>query len=219
VPLYIVVGGFFGDEGKGKIAAFLAHAYRPAASVRTGATNAGHTVVYRSRRYRLRAVPAALVSPETQLYIARGALVDVEVFLGEVSSYNLYGRVWLDYQTGIITREHVEREKLNSQLKDIGSTLTGVGAAQADRVLRTLRLARDYPELAMFTRDTQAEILELLERGELVTVEASQGYWLSLYHGTYPYVTSRDTTATAASSEIGIGPSLVDHVVEQAEAG
>lgn len=212
MALHIIVGGFFGDEGKGKVAAYLAVKYKPYASVRTGATNAGHTVVYRGSTYRLRAVPAALVSPSTRLYIARGALVDLEVFLGEVSRYNLYGRIFLDRCTGIITREHVEREKANSQLRSIGSTLTGVGAAQADRVLRRLRLAKDYPELSLFTTDTQAELLEAVERGEYVTVEATQGYWLSLYHGTYPYVTSRDTTAAAALSEVGLGPRHVGRV-------
>ncbi len=207
MPAHVVVGGFFGDEGKGRVAAYLALRYRPWAAARTGASNAGHTVVYRGERYRLRVSPAGFVNPSTRLYIARGALVALDVFLEEARRLGLGGRLFLDPLTGVITREHVERERRDEYLmKTVGSTGTGVGAAMVDRVLRRLRLARDYPELKRFLADTQAELMEAIDRGETVLVEASQGYWLSLYHGTYPYVTSRDTTAAAALSELGLGP-------------
>jgi adenylosuccinate synthase len=44
-------------------------------------------------------------------------------------------------------------------------------------------------------------------------VEGTQGTYLSLYHGTYPYVTSRDTTASGILSEVGLGPKHVDEVI------
>lgn len=210
----IVVGGFFGDEGKGKVVAYLALARKPFAVVRTGATNAGHTVVYRGRTWRLRAVPAGFVEKGARLYLARGMLVDRDVFLSEVEMLGLRGRVWMDYNTGVITRDHVLRERSDEHLiKAIGSTGTGVGAAMVERVLRRLRLAGEYPELREFTTDTQAALLEAVEDGKDVLVEASQGYWLSLYHGTYPFVTSRDTTASAALSEMGLGPRHVGRVI------
>ena len=213
MPVHIVVGGFFGDEGKGRVAAYLALSRRPWGSARTGATNAGHTVVHRGRVWKLRASPSSFLNPGTRLYIARGALVDLEVFLSEVEALGLRGRIWLDHNTGVITAEHVARERSDQHLmKHIGSTGTGVGAAMVERVLRRLRLARDYPELEDLVTDTQLEMLEALDRGELILVEASQGYWLSLYHGTYPYVTSRDTTAAAALSELGLGPLSVERV-------
>jgi len=213
VPLHIVVGGFFGDEGKGKVAAYFSLAENPFYAVRTGATNAGHTVVYRGQRYRLRIVPSGFVNPGTRLVVARGALASLEVLLSEVEELGVANRLLVDEMTGIITREHVERERSDNYLMaHIGSTGTGVGAAMVDRVLRRLRLARDYPTLKQFLADTQALLLEAVERGELVLVEASQGYWLSLYHGTYPFVTSRDTTAAAALSEIGLGPRSVDRI-------
>ena len=207
MPLHIIVGGFFGDEGKGKVAAYLAAAKKPWAAARTGATNAGHTVVHEGRVWKLRAVPSGFVHPGARLYIARGALVDLEVLLSEARALGVWERLRVDHMTGVITREHVERERSDQHLMArIGSTGTGVGAAMVDRVLRRLRLARDYPELGPLLADTQLELIEALDRGELVQVEASQGYWLSLYHGTYPYVTSRDTTAAAALSELGLGP-------------
>ncbi len=214
MPLTVVVGGFFGDEGKGKIVGYLALRDKPVAAVRTGATNAGHTVVHAGRAYKLRALPSAIIEPGVRLYIARGALIHYRVLLEEVEKYGVRERVVVDEATGVITDEHVERERRDEYLaKRIGSTLTGVGAAMVDRVLRRLPLARDIPELKGLLGDVQEMVWGHLDRGESVVIEATQGYWLSLYHGTYPYVTSRDTTASAALSEVGLGPHDVDDVI------
>src|SRR3989442_4395037 len=44
-------------------------------------------------------------------------------------------------------------------------------------------------------------------------MEGTQGTFLSLYRGAYPYVTSKDTTASAACADVGVGPTQVDDVV------
>ncbi|MEZ0248703.1 MAG: adenylosuccinate synthetase, partial [Thermoproteus sp.] len=96
-------------------------------------------------------------------------------------------------------------------MKTVGSTGQGVGAAMMDRVLRRLRLARDFEELKPYLADVPAMIHEMKDRG--VLIEGTQGTFLSLYHGTYPYVTSRDVTASGVLSEAGVGPKAVDEVV------
>ncbi|GAB6147747.1 adenylosuccinate synthetase [Stetteria hydrogenophila] len=214
MPLGIVVGGFFGDEGKGKIAAYLALKDKPAAAVRCGAVNAGHTVVYNGRVWKLRVVPSFFVNPSTRLMVAPGALVRLDVLFREVEETGVRGRFLVDANTGVIEDRHVEEERRSAHLSGrIGSTLQGVGAAMADRVLRKLKLARDYPELRGMLGDVALEVNEALDRGELVYIEGTQGTFLSLYHGTYPYVTSRDTTASAFASEVGVGPRRVDEVI------
>ncbi|MEM2523877.1 MAG: adenylosuccinate synthetase [Desulfurococcaceae archaeon] len=211
--LTLLVGGFFGDEGKGKIAAYvaLAKGYRYAA--RTGAINAGHTVVYHGRKFKLRSVPAGFVNKETQLVIPPGALIKLDVFFSEVRELGVEKRICVDYRTGVIEEVHVDREKRDSVLASIGSTFQGVGAAMADRVLRRLRLARDFNELEKHLCDAPLVLNTALDTKEKVLVEGTQGTFLSLYHGTYPYVTSRDTTAQALLSEVGIGPKRVDEVI------
>jgi len=52
-----------------------------------------------------------------------------------------------------------------------------------------------------------------LESNENVLVEGTQGTYLSLFHGGYPYVTSKDVTASGICSDIGIGPKKVDEVL------
>ncbi|MEM1927994.1 MAG: adenylosuccinate synthetase [Acidilobaceae archaeon] len=212
--LVVVVGGFFGDEGKGKIAAYLGLVDNPAIAVRTGAVNAGHTVVFEGRTWRLRVVPSSFINKKVVLAVAPGALIRLDVFLKEVEETGVRDRMFVDMNTGVIEEKHVELEKRDSELAGaIGSTLQGVGYAMSDRVLRRLRLAKDFPELSPYVSDVPLLVNEALDRGELVLVEGTQGAFLSLYHGTYPYVTSRDTTASAVLSEVGVGPTRVTDVI------
>ena len=211
--LTLLVGGFFGDEGKGKIAAYITLYRQYKYAARTGAINAGHTVTHMGRSYKLRTVPSGFINPETFLLIPPGALIKLDVFTNEIGELRVGNRICVDNQTGVIEEVHVEREKTDPLLRTIGSTFQGVGAAVSDRVLRRLKLARDIRELEKYLCDVPLIVNSVLDRGEKIIIEGTQGTFLSLYHGTYPYVTSRDTTASALISEVGIGPRRVDEVV------
>ncbi len=211
--LSLVCGGGFGDEGKGKVSAYLALVDKPSISVRTGSVNAGHTVVYRGRRYRLRLVPSAFVNRDTLLVIPPGGLVRLDVFEEEVAELGVGNRIMVDVMAGIIEDRHREVEMRDEVLRGIGSTAQGVGAAAAERVMRRLRLAGEEPRLAGYLADTVEMLNDALDEGDDVLIEGSQGFYLSLYHGTYPYVTSRDTSASAMLSEAGLGPRRVDEVI------
>lgn len=219
MPVRLFVGALFGDEGKGKIAAFSAFDERPFYMVRTGAINAGHTVVHMGKEYKLRALPSGLVTfREGKGATAPGALISIEVLRKEVETLGLSKeQVLVDERTGIITEEHVERERQDQHLaKKIGSTLTGVGMAMVDRVMRRLKLARDYrEELERFATvtDVTGLVHEAVDSYKVVHVEGTQGFGLSLFHGTYPYVTSRDVTASALLSEVGLSPFDVEDVI------
>jgi adenylosuccinate synthase len=88
----------------------------------------------------------------------------------------------------------------------------------ADRDARKLR--KDVDEalslahrLSEFTTDTGLEIDAALASGKRVLLEGAQGTALDLDHGTYPFVTSSNTTAAAAATGVGVGPTSIDHVV------
>ncbi|MCD6503466.1 MAG: adenylosuccinate synthetase [Thermoplasmata archaeon] len=209
----VIVGGFFGDEGKGKVAAYIGIKENYTLAIRTGAINAGHTVFYNGREYKFRALPCASLKKDVEVLIAPGALIRLDVFFKEIEMIGRHSGIYVDKNTGIITEEHVRREEADENLtKRIGSTKQGVGAAMADRVLRRLKLASEYEELKEFIVDG-LEIIEKHMSSGKILIEGTQGTFLSLYHGTYPYVTSRDVTASGILSEAGIGPKYVDEIV------
>ncbi|MEM4462097.1 MAG: adenylosuccinate synthetase [Candidatus Bathyarchaeia archaeon] len=207
----VLVGGFFGDEGKGKIASYLAIKDDMDANVRTGSVNAGHTVVWGDITYKLRMVPSGFVNPKTKLYLAAGCNVNPSIFLDEVKLTKVEGRIWIDRRASVIEPIHIERDRREGGR--IGTTGQGVGPAQEDRVKRIAKLVSEIDYLKPYLDDVALKVNEILDRGGKVLLEGTQGTYLSLIHGTYPYVTSRDTTASAICSEVGIGPKRVDDVI------
>jgi len=213
MPCTVIVGGFWGDEGKGKIISYLALKDKVDFCVRTGSVNAAHTIWHQGKRYALHMVPGGFVNENCRLLIASGANVHVGQFLKEVEETNVKKRIGVDNQASIIEEKHSTQDKTNAHLKGIGTTGWGVGPAIEERVRRTARLARDVPELKPYLADVSAEINEGIKMKKTVLLEGTQGVFLSLFHGTYPYVTGRDTSASAVCSEVGVGPTSIDDVL------
>ena len=213
MPCTVIVGAFWGDEGKGKIISYLALKDRLDFCVRTGSVNAAHTVWKDGQKFALHMVPAAFVYEKTRLLIAAGANVHVGQFFKELEQTKVDGRMGVDQNASVIEEKHSVQDKASAFNKGIGTTGWGVGPALEERVRRTAKLARDIPELKPFLTDSVQEINDGLDNGKRVLLEGTQGFMLSLFHGTYPYVTGRDTGASAIASEAGVGPTRVDDVL------
>jgi len=99
-------------------------------------------------------------------------------------------------------REHVCR-----RLDQVGRRAPDDLSAQLDAALAL------GERLFALAADTGAEITEALRAGRRVLLEGAQGTALDLDHGTYPFVTSSNTTAAAAATGTGIGPTAIDAVV------
>ena len=210
----VVVGGAFGDEGKGKIISYIALKDAPSIAVRGGVgPNAGHTVVNQGKVLKLRMLPSAVVNPRTKLMVGAGVLVDPVVFLKEVRETESEGRTFVDRNCGIIEKRHIDVDKEGYLKEKIGTTGTGTGPANSDRVLRKGRVASEEPLLEKYVMDVSQAVNEALDRKESVLVEGTQGTELSLYHGNYPFVTSKDVSASGICSDVGIGPKRVDEVI------
>src|SRR5437870_4835948 len=159
-------------------------------------------------------LPSAALNPTTRLLIGAGVLVNPQVLLKEIAMFQSDDRTFVDAQSGVIEQMHIDRDKGEDYLKNkVGTTGTGTGPANADRALRTLKLAKDVPELSLYIEDVSNSVNYALENNENVLVEGTQGTYLSLYHGSYPYVTSKDVTASAICSDVGLGPKKVDDVL------
>jgi len=213
VPCTVIVGAFWGDEGKGKIISYLALKDKLDFCVRTGSVNAAHTVWDGKNHYALHMVPAAFLYPKCRLLIAAGANVQVPRFLEEVQLTGVKDRIGVDQNASIIEEKHAVQDKTSAVNKGIGTTGWGVGPALEERVRRTAKLAKDIPDLKPFLADAVTEINDGIDQGKKVLLEGTQGFMLSLYFGTYPYVTGRDTGAAAIASEAGVGPTRVDEVL------
>jgi len=92
--------------------------------------------------------------------------------------------------------------------------LQGAGSGEpADPDAHAELLARLAPRLLPLAVDSGRVVWEALERGESVLLEGAQGALLDVDHGTYPFVTSSNTTAGGAAVGVGIGPTAIDAVV------
>ena len=79
--------------------------------------------------------------------------------------------------------------------------------------MRRLKTAKDIPELKSYLVDVPEMINSALDSDQPVLIEGTQGTFLSLWHGTYPYVTSKDVTASGICADVGLGPKRVDEVI------
>jgi adenylosuccinate synthase len=210
MPCTVIAGACWGDEGKGKIISYLALKDKIDVCVRTGSVNAAHTVWFEGKRYALHMVPAAFVYNRCRLLIGAGANVHVERLLEEIKETGVENRIRVDYQASIIEEKHSLQDKTSAHLKGIGTTGWGVGPAIEERVRRTAKLAKDIDQLQPYLADVAKEVNEAIDSGKKVLLEGTQGFMLSLFFGTYPYVTG---SASAICSEAGVGPTRVDEVL------
>ena len=95
----------------------------------------------------------------------------------------------------------------------VSVTLIGTGPANAERAMRTLKMAKEIESLSSYIIDVPYEVNSALKDQKNVLIEGTQGTHLSLWHGTYPFVTSKDVTASGICADIGIGPKRVDEVL------
>ena len=140
MPAYAVIGGQWGDEGKGKIIDYLA---RDASAVArySGGNNAGHTVINDAGTFKLHLVPSGICWPHVTNIIGNGVVVDPDVLLGEINELNLTPeQLVVSDRAHLILPYHVKLDKLEEARRGndaLGTTGRGVGPAYLDKVNRT----------------------------------------------------------------------------------
>jgi len=256
MPVTLVVGAQWGDEGKGRIIDYLAAGADGVARFGGGA-NAGHTVRVGDRTYKLRIVPSGVVAGVEACIIGPGTVVSPAALIKELDDLEAAGvdtsRVWLSDLAHLILPYHLELDRASERARGdakIGTTGNGIGPAYVDRVARVGLRAGDLRDerswrasvaarcaalastgvpvdaaaiseelsvqakrLLPHVRDTVSLINEMLRAGKRVLAEGAQGSMLDVGLGTYPFVTSSVTVAGGAGAGLGIGPTLVEHVV------
>ncbi len=142
MPVIVVIGAQWGDEGKGKVVDLLAEE----ADVVTrfsGGDNAGHTVVNRYGKFKLHLVPSGIFSPRATAIIGNGAVINPGVLLDEIGQLNQRGvdtsRLFISDRAHLVMPYHVLLDGLEEESrggKAIGTTRKGIGPAFADKIAR-----------------------------------------------------------------------------------
>ena len=222
LSVWVVVGGQFGSEGKGKISAVITLREEIDICIRCGGPNSGHSFEETDGGLLLlRQLPTGVIRKQTRLLVPAGGLVDLEVLRSEIELWGLDSdRVGIDRNAMIITPDDREQERHLAMSERLSSTLCGVGSAVARRALRTedVTLAADAATenswLRPFLTDVSVEANSAVDSGKKVLIEGTQGSGLSLYHTChYPKATSRDTNAAGFIGEVGLSPRLIDEIV------
>ena len=222
-PIQIVQGAQYGSEAKGAIAAFLCQRDNIDFAVRTGATNAGHTVMWRGSPIKMQQLPVGWVNPHTQLVLGAGSMIDLTILKREIAMVSdLTGtdtlrRLTIDYRAYIHDTSAAERARQSDRHHLIGATGKGCSEAVMDKIrLRGLKnltigraaAGRDYP-----LADTAQLLNTSWDEGGSIQLEGTQGTFLDLHLGPYPYTTHKQTGPAQWMMEAGLSPALPTDIV------
>jgi len=142
VAVIAIVGGQWGDEGKGKIIDLLAEKAKIVARF-SGGDNAGHTVINPYGEFRLHLVPSGIFYPQVTCIISNGVAINPAVLLKEIDDLQNHGigisRLFISARAHLIMPYHILLDRLEEERRSkgaLGTTLRGIGPVFADKVAR-----------------------------------------------------------------------------------
>lgn len=139
----VVLGTFFGDEGKGKLIDYLSTTAD--VSVRcSGGNNAGHTIKVGDKKFAFHLIPSGILNSNTKAIIGNGVVVDPKVLIEEINTLHEAGystnNLFISNKAHVIMPYHIVLDKLleeNRGEDKIGTTARGIGPAYCDKYERS----------------------------------------------------------------------------------
>ncbi len=257
----VIIGGQWGDEGKGKIVDLLGADYNVVVRYQGGA-NAGHTVEIGDKKYVLHLIPSGILRDNVFSVIGNGVVIEPAALIEELHTLNNLGiatknRLKISKNAHVIMPYHkildVAKE---SGTKKIGTTGRGIGPCYVDKIGREGIRIEDFVDvknlkskitthvkeknvilekvydlkpinvyevidnfmgyrevILPFIDDSLAFINAQMKAGKSILLEGAQGTFLDIDHGTYPYVTSSNSTSGGACTGSGIPPTKITSVI------
>ncbi|QPJ60554.1 MAG: adenylosuccinate synthase [Candidatus Nitronauta litoralis] len=262
MPVCVLVGMQWGDEGKGKVIDLLTDRADVVARYQ-GGHNAGHTILFDGNKFILHLIPSGIFRSGKLCVIGNGVVIDPAAFTEEVcalknSGFDLEGRLVVSDRANIILPYHSisDRKKEATGNIKIGTTGRGIGPSYADKIARVgLRVCdlvdesklkdlmqenfdekkrilknlynQELPEfntiydqllehretIIHYIGNTQALMRDAINDGKTILCEGAQGTMLDVDHGTYPFVTSSNSTSGGACTGLGIPPNKIERVI------
>ncbi|NNJ24697.1 adenylosuccinate synthase [Alienimonas chondri] len=268
MPATSVIGLQWGDEAKGKFVDVLTDAHDVVCRY-LGGNNAGHTVVFDGKTFKLSLLPAGVLHPGKTAVIATGVVLDPAALLGEIDRANesmggpvppegtrllISDRAHLIFPWHIAEDAALETDRGDAGQEKIGTTLRGIGPCYRDKagrthairagdLLRPDRFRRRVEEVCAFKNgllgamaassgngefepfdpmeiadrylsfaerlgpyitDTTSFLLDAVDSGKNILFEAAQGSMLDIDHGTFPYVTSSNSSGCGVHPGSGV---------------
>ena len=161
MPAYAIIGGQWGDEGKGKVVDFLSERAHIVARF-NGGNNAGHTVITSAGEFKFHLIPVGILRPQVTCIIGNGVVVDPDAFLEEVSGLQArsvdVSRLIISDKTHVIMPYHITLDHLEEDVRAegggaIGTTGRGIGPVYMDKAARTgIRMVDLLDEKALLSR-------------------------------------------------------------------
>lgn len=145
MPLDIVVGTQWGDEGKGRVVDLLS-AQADLVARYSGGDNAGHTVTVGEQTFKLHLIPSGIIHPTTIGILGSGLVINPRTLLSEIETIRAAGvvinpdRLHISHNAHLITPAHIAIDAAQENArgrKAIGTTLRGIGPAYTDKVSRS----------------------------------------------------------------------------------
>ena len=261
-----VVGLQWGDEAKGKIVDLLTEQHEIVVRY-LGGNNAGHTVKFDGKTYKLSLLPAGILRPRVTSVIATGVVINPHALLGEMESIRAQGVAISDSDLRISDRAHVifpyhlaEEAAWEERrgAKAIGTTRRGIGPCYRDKagrnhairmgdlcrpdyfrqrlaeivpekneLLRSLapqlppfdadQIFADYSHAASLLQphicDTTTWLYDAWKTGKSILFEGAQGSLLDVDHGTFPYVTSSNSSGCGIHTGSGLSERTIQRMI------
>jgi adenylosuccinate synthase len=159
MPVLTIVGGQWGDEGKGKVVDFLAEKANMVVRF-SGGDNAGHTVINPHGEFKLHLVPSGIFYPDVVCIIGNGVVVNPAVLTDEIDGLNKRGietnRLCISDRANLVMPYHILLDGLEEEARSaeaLGTTKRGIGPAFADKFARLgIRAGELLDEVALKKR-------------------------------------------------------------------
>ncbi|MEX0725530.1 MAG: adenylosuccinate synthase [Planctomycetaceae bacterium] len=260
-----VVGLQWGDEAKGKIVDLLTEQHDVVVRYQ-GGNNAGHTVRFDGKTYKLSLLPAGILRAGITSVIASGVVINPKSLLAEIDSIAsqngaMKGHLWISDRAHVIFPYHMQEEAVLEKRRKgeaIGTTMRGIGTCYRDKAGRThaIRMgdlyypddlkrhlaeivddknliiraldpeARPLDAAAIFDEyqeyaaklkphvtDTNTLLHQALRDKKRILFEGAQGSLLDIDHGTFPYVTSSNSSGCGIHSGSGVPERAIDRMI------
>ena len=139
----VVLGAFYGDEGKGKLIDFLSKDAKYAVRF-SGGNNAGHTIEVDGKKFAFHLIPSGILNKGTKAILGNGVVIDPKVLIDEINNLKENGysvdNLYISSKAHLIFPYHIELDEMLEDIRKtrkIGTTKRGIGPAYCDKFERS----------------------------------------------------------------------------------